>query len=508
MNINLPGLVRRHLFVVCTLLVGCIGEPPAATDAGAANNRDDGSIREMDSGRDRDRDQGGQGGRDAAVDASNADVSPDASDTGAADMAGDAADAGTGAFDPLPTIAVAWIGDSADTNSQSEAFYQYLTFALNARIGFESPDTLNSADYDLVVVAAEADPYEDDLIDIAAVPIPLMAIEQGSWNNLLIATGSDAWQDGKSLSIINTSQQRAGGLAAGTQVIYPGEAGRFDARPDIGPGAEVIANNELGYATYLTYETGALMLDDVQAAARRVAFGLIQPTRYNRSGFLLFEAAVEWAIDDPKTPKRECHLIHDGDLDVSEYVVAGRLRLHGCNVTMVPVVDGATIDASDLVVVHPDVDQKAVGTALSNLAAPVVVLMAGVSTVEGAHLAAEAVNTQVVNVSEWTVRPQAPAELAADYSGQATVVASEAPFLSVDLTTLPPDALLVAGDQGTGGLLYWAVEEGDALSDGFTAPARRVVLAVPRLESATLEDPYFDLLDAAIDWATTQPSQF
>lgn len=497
--------------IILACAIGCIGGPPGSQSDGGTTDGQDAS----------------DGGRDGSVgdmpvpdmpsddmpvdDLSSRDMADDVGDGGMNDATGDfGPDMNSAGYQPLPVLEVAWIGEAGTEVRpvQSNTFRLYLHLAMNAHIAFESPQSLSAPDYDLIFASADSGTYEDDLPGIAAVSTPLVGTSLAEWNELGLAVGAAQDVVASDVSIVGGPDARTDGIGNGSVAIYPDGDGQFDARETVGAGAEVMAEQSTGYPTYFTYDVGAEMADSSTAAARRVGFGLWQASRFNRIGFRLFDSAVDWGLGRTIPTPLTCHLVTDGSPGFPEYAVAGRLRLHGCDVRLVAATAGASVTDSDLVVVHSDVVGSNVGMVLRGLQAPVVVLVAEGGVLQGLGMVDSEATGQPVNTAEWVVRAGADEDLRAGFDGAISVVTpADAPFRGFPLADLPPGASPVAGDPAvsSNAVFYWAIEEGGVLFGVDPAVGRRVALAVPSVEDRIATRAYLELLDAAIQWSMAAP---
>jgi len=172
--------------------------------------------------------------------------------------------------------------------------------------------------YDLVMLSSSVSSnkwtHERNWIGrLRTMPVPLLTWENDLLDDLAY-TGLQRYHDfaeiekGHYLWLVRAPHPLAAGLSAGLNTWMTGGKPAGFGRP--APGADIIMTipGEPEKAMFFAYEKGATMYHDFIAPARRVFIGLDNNTfaHLNDNGRKLFDAAVQWAVQSPKSGNEKC----------------------------------------------------------------------------------------------------------------------------------------------------------------------------------------------------------
>lgn len=165
---------------------------------------------------------------------------------------------------------------------------------------------------DLVIISSVVSARDMVGTPFRDVPVPLLTWESDLFDSLRFTgqkKGEDFGEVAKEhyVNVVNAPSPIAGGVPAGKRWVYPRDDEMGWGKP--GPGATIIATiaGEPTHAVVFAYEKGATMDYDFIAPARRVALFLGNRSfeKLSADGNAIFDAAVNWAISEPTSARRQ-----------------------------------------------------------------------------------------------------------------------------------------------------------------------------------------------------------
>lgn len=185
-------------------------------------------------------------------------------------------------------------GDTAINNQLQSMGYDVVTLAA-------SQATTADADGKLLVFISHTAGANGGVF--ANTTVPLISSSRANFSALNLAGGTDDSNE-RDIAISNSAHPLAGGLSDSIRVTSNNNRINRVATSDLGADAIVIATHGSGgnlRNVLFAYETGGTMRNNNAAPARRVAFFMGEDNSaadLTSAGWTLFEAAVEWAIDN------------------------------------------------------------------------------------------------------------------------------------------------------------------------------------------------------------------
>jgi hypothetical protein len=303
--------------------------------------------------------------------------------------------------------------------------------------------------------------------------------------------------DQTDLKIVNPGHPLSAGLPAGPLTVTTAPAAfGWNAGLDLQQWRAADLASVAGSSAVFGFEQGTTMPAAVKAAARRVGFFSSAVTKFNATGWALFDAAVKWATQ-PVVPV----LFVRGNIPYQEGRLGGRLTELGYGVTTVLDQDLTAAMARNVafVIVSASASPSLLGTKLRDVTVPVI-------TFEPGNFAAMAM-TGSVSGNDWGTTPNQvevaivdPSHpLAGGLTGRATVLTG--PNGNFGWAVPGPAAAKVAVVTGfSHGATIFGYEKGDPMVGGITAASRRVGLFINENSITNFTDAGWALFDAAVSW--------